>query len=277
MRHFATRGTAVVVAVLLLVGCTPSADQPADPAPAASSEAATSASRPAPPPRPGTGSCYRLRPDDAASPTSHRKPVPCRTAHTAVTFHVGRLDLRVRGRERNVDFPAVRARVADACATRLAGHVGGGGEALRLSMLTSVWFTPEPEEVDAGARWFRCDVVGLAGGGRLLPLPRDTRGLLGGTAGRGRFGLCGTAEPGSTGFARVPCQARHSWMAVAAVDLSGRDYPTAEQVADRMGALCRDEARARSSDPLDLTWSEERPTRAQWGAGRRYGICWVPA
>jgi hypothetical protein len=44
-----------------------------------------------------------------------------------------------------------------------------------------------------------------------------------------------------------------------------------------MGALCRDEARARSSDPLDLTWSEERPTRAQWGAGRRYGICWVPA
>lgn len=265
-----------MAALVALGACTPTGEQPEDLTPPASSES-TAAETPAPvPPRPDEGACHLLRPDDAASPTSEREPVPCRARHTAVTFHVGRLDLRVGGRERDVDSGVVRRRVADACAARLPRHVGGGAEALRLSMLTSVWFTPTSEEVDAGARWFRCDVVGLAGGGRLLPLPRDTSGLLGSTAGRGRFGMCGTAEPGSKGFARVPCQARHSWLAVAAVGLAGRDYPTAERVGARMEPICREEARARSDDPLDLTWSEERPTRAQWGDGRRFGICWVP-
>jgi hypothetical protein len=32
-----------------------------------------------------------------------------------------------------------------------------------------------------------------------------------------------------------------------------------------------------ADDPLDFTWSQESPTREQWDAGQRYGICWVPA
>ena len=32
----------------------------------------------------------------------------------------------------------------------------------------------------------------------------------------------------------------------------------------------------RAADPLDFTWSQESPTREQWDAGQRYGICWVP-
>ena len=51
----------------------------------------------------------------------------------------------------------------------------------------------------------------------------------------------------------------------------------AEAVADRMEGPCGDAARARAGDPLDFTWSQESPSREQWAAGQRYGICWVPA
>jgi hypothetical protein len=44
-----------------------------------------------------------------------------------------------------------------------------------------------------------------------------------------------------------------------------------------MDPVCRDVAADATDDPLDLTWSQESPTREQWDAGQRYGICWVPA
>jgi hypothetical protein len=46
-------------------------------------------------------------------------------------------------------------------------------------------------------------------------------------------------------------------------------------VAARMDQVCRDVA-ADATDDLDLVWSQESPTREQWDAGQRYGICWVP-
>lgn len=266
----------VVLTLALLLGCSPSSIGPDDPDSPGSEPVASDTASVPPPPRPPVGGCYRLRRGDAVSPTSGRRPVRCRTRHTSATFHVGRLDPSIGGRRRAVDARVVRARVARECATRLPRHLGGGVRALRLSMLTSVWFTPTVEESEAGARWFRCDVIALASSGRLLDLPRATRGLLATRAGRERFGMCGTAAPGSRAFERVACQSRHAWVAVAAVDLGGPGYPAPSRVAARMEPACREAARARSDDPLDLTWSEERPTRAQWRAGRRYGLCWVP-
>jgi hypothetical protein len=141
-------------------------------------------------------------------------------------------------------------------------------------MVQAVWFTPTVAEAATGADWFRCDVVALATAGRLALLPRSSKGMVGSSD---RFAMCGTASPDAASFARVPCSSPHSWVAVSTVPLAGKAYPSVAAASDQMESACRSAARSRADDPLDFTWSEERPSRAQWDAGRRYGICWVPA
>jgi len=227
-----------------------------------------------PDPRPARDACYRLTMDEAIAPVVSRPAVACRTRHTAQTFKLGRLDLHVDGRFRSADSPKVQARLASTCRTLLREHVGGSVEDLRLSMVRVVWFTPEFEDLEAGADWFRCDVVALAGPERLAALPRSSKGLV---ASSDRYAMCGTARPDDKDFARVPCSQDHSWVAVSTVDLPGESYPSAERAAQLMEPRCRDVAQARAEDSLDFTWSQERPTKEQWRAGQHYGICWTPA
>lgn len=215
--------------------------------------------------------------EQAVAPVVSGTDVPCAKRHTAQTFHVGRLPLLRGGHLLAVDSPDVQATVADACQDRLGDYAGGSAEQRRLSMVRAVWFTPSVEEATKGADWFRCDVVALAGGkasDALARLPRRAKGLVGASE---RYRMCGTASPDSKAFARVPCASKHSWVAVAAVDLPGKAYPSAAAAADVMDGRCRDAAQSRSGDPLDVTWSQERPSKAQWDAGQHYGICWAPS
>jgi hypothetical protein len=269
---------AVLVLTLLLAGCTDDGSSSSSPSSPSSSPSA-SATSPSPtavvsPERPAEDGCHRLSYDEAIAPVVAGTDVPCRQRHTSQTYQVGRLDLVSDGHLLAVDSPDVQDQVARRCTSLLGRHVGGSAEDLRLSMVQAVWFTPSVEEAASGADWYRCDVVALAGEGELLALPRSSRGMV---AASDRFAMCGTAEPGAASFERVPCGVGdHSWRAVATVDLPGSSYPTAAQAGARMESACRSAARGRADDPLDFTWSEERPTRAQWDAGQRYGICWVP-
>lgn len=272
----------VLLALLLVAGCTDSSTSPSSSSSSPSS-ASSSLSPSAPsstptavasPPRPARDGCHRLTYDEAISPVVAGTDVPCRQRHTSQTYKVGRLDLVRDGHLRAVDSPDVQAEVARTCTSLLGDHVGGSVEDRRLSMVQAVWFTPSVEDAAAGADWLRCDVVVLASAGELLPLPRSSRGLV---ASSDRFAMCGTAEPGAASFERVPCGVgRPSWRAISTVDLPGSSYPTAAEAGSRMESACRSAARARADDPLDFTWSEERPTEAQWESGQRYGICWVP-
>ena len=246
---------------LALAGCTDSSDS-ADSSPSASPSSPPSASSPSPtaavsPERPTKDGCHRLAYDEAISPVVAGTDVPCGQEHTSQTYKIGRLDLVEDGHLLAVDSPDVQTEVARTCTSLLGDHVGGS-----------------VEDAAAGADWFRCDVVVLATAGELLPLPRESRGLV---ASSDRFAMCSTAEPGAAAFERVPCGVgNHAWRAVSTVDLPGSAYPTAAQAGSRMESACRSAARAQADDPLDFTWSEERPTEAQWDAGQRYGICWVP-
>ncbi|QIK77394.1 hypothetical protein G7071_11770 [Nocardioides piscis] len=241
--------------------------------PSAAADTPTS-SAPAPPPRPARDGCHRLTLSQAVAPVVAGTDVPCRQKHTSETYKIGRLPLLVGGHLVAVDSPSVQSYVADTCRSTVGDHVGGSPEDLRLSMLQAVWFTPSVEEAALGADWFRCDVVALSGSGRLALLPRSTKGVL---ASSDRFAMCSTASPDSTTHKRVPCSARHSWTAIATVGLSGQSYPSARAASRQMDSACRSAARARAADPLDFSWSQERPSQEQWKAGQRYGICWAPA
>jgi hypothetical protein len=274
----------VLLLVLAASACQGGAEEPAgDAAPTteASPDAAAEDAEPAPPPfRPDTGACYRLSYDAAVAPTNESRPLPCRREHTAVTFHVGSLRTVVDGHLVAVDSERVRAQVAEECPRRLDGFLGGSEEDRRLSMLSTVWFSPTVEASDAGENWFRCDVVALAGPERLAPLGGNLRGVLGRPEGRDRYGVCGTADPDADDFQRVICSRPHTWRAVSTVGVpAGEDgsYPGAAAARSAGEGTCEDVGRAQADDPLDFTWGYEWPTAAQWADGQRYGLCWVPA
>lgn len=251
-----------LAAALLLGGCT--GDDGPDPESAPTSSASPSAeASPTPPPRPRDRSCYLLDHAAALAPTAGVDPVPCAARHTAMTYAVG----------------ALRAGVDPAreCTERFAGFVRGTAEDRRLSMLRPVWFTPTEEDLDAGADWYRCDVVALAGAERLAPLTGRLAGALDREQQRDTYAMCATSRPGAPGFERVVCSGRHSWRAVGTVPFTAKRYPGPARVRSAGDEPCRDAGAAASGGSLDYEWGYEWPSAAQWAAGQRYGICWVPA
>lgn len=288
-----TGAATLAVAVALgpaLVACSADEPAPADagrvsassapPATPAPVEPAEPSEPPEPVEPPPTATCYRLSYDDAVAPTSSAPAVRCASPHTAVTFDAGPLDTVVDGHLLAVDSERVQAEVAERCPAALGDFVGGGPDALRLSMLRSVWFTPSLEEADQGASWYRCDVVALAGAEQLADLTPPMRGVLGTEAGRERYGMCGTAEPGTPDFSRVLCSAEHTWRAVQVVDLGAGQgdaaYPGEDAARARGQEPCEAAGREAAEDPLDFSWGYEWPDADQWAAGQRHGLCWVP-
>lgn len=268
-----SRLAGALLAVLLLGGCTGD-DEPAG-SPTPSPTAAPSSAVP-PPDAPADRACYDLDHDDALSATSSASPVSCSASHTSMTFHVGEVDAVVDGHLLAIDSEHVQSQVASRCPALLPSFVGGSVEDRRLSMLRSVWFTPSLEDSDAGAQWFRCDVVALAAEGELAQLVGRLAGVLSRPAGRDRYGMCGTASPGSRDFARVICSARHSWRAIQVVPLRGSSYPGEARVREAGQQPCEDAGATVADEPLDYQWGYEWPTREQWDAGQTYGICWAP-
>lgn len=263
--------------LLALAGCAGGADDPETaPSPTETTATAQPSPAPEPPPAPDRDACYRMPYVEAVSPTTTAEPVPCRRTHTAQTFHVGTLDTVVGGHLLAVDSKRVQRQVAARCPDLLAGFVGGSEEQRRLSMLRPLWFTPSVDDSDAGARWFRCDLVALAGNEELLPVTGSLAGVLDTEAGRLRFGVCGTAEPGTPDFRRVVCARPHSWRAIRTVPLEGEGYPGEARARAAGEEPCRAAAEAVADDPLDYQWGYEWPSVEQWRAGHAWGLCWVP-
>jgi hypothetical protein len=269
----------LVVAVLALAACTSDEKKPsADPSPTPS---ATPLAAPAPPPpAPIVGACYRLSYDEAVAPTSEDSPAPCDKGHTTQTFAVDQLDLVTNGHLLAVDSETVRKQVANRCPAQLAAYVGATEEQLRLSLLRPVWFTPTIGQSDAGAAWYRCDVIAVSGDKKVAKIDHDISGALKKPEGRAEFALCGTAQPGTAAFTRVLCREDHSWRAISVIDLSKKSddgrYPGTNAVRDAGQTVCADAARAIASDALDYEWGYEWPTKDQWQAGQTYGRCWSP-
>lgn len=281
-----SRWLLVPVVALALAGCT--SDAPgatAGSSPTASASSASSSpsatATPAPPPEPPADeACYRLSYDEAVAPTTSDPPVPCRNGHTSQTYAVGRLDLVDNGHLLAVDSKAARTQVARRCPTRLSAYLGATRDQLRLSLLRPVWFTPTIEESDAGADWYRCDVIAVTGEQTLARFDGSLARVMAEPEGRDEFGMCGTAQPGTKEFRRVLCRDDHSWRAIDVVELTGKGkrdaYPGPDTVREAGQEPCAEAAREIASDPLDYEWGYEWPTKDQWQAGQTYGRCWSP-
>lgn len=254
-----------------LTACEADPSEPAEPEPAATQSPAAE-----PPAPPKAGACYSLPFEAAVAPTSEAEPVPCTAKHTSETVAVGTIDALVDGHLLAVDSDRVQAQVASACPKALTTYVGGSIERLRLSMIRPVWFTPTVEQSDAGADWYRCDAVLLAGTSSLAQLTTSLEGVLGRTGGRDRYAMCGTAAPDAKSFQRVLCSAKHSWRAIDVVVFREGAYPGEKKVRAAGRAQCEDAAADVAEDPLVFEWGYEWPTAEQWKMGQAFGRCWAP-
>lgn len=276
-----TRAGIVVVAAVavLLTACSGDDTGPAAP-PSTATASPTRTPTPGPaavPPRPAAGACYLLAYDEALAPTTDARPVRCRRPHTAVTYRVGTLDTLVDGHLLAVDAERVQEQVTTECPARFGAFLGATPAQLRLTSLRAVWFTPTLAQSDRGQDWFRCDVIALAGPERLARLEGPMEGVLRTPAGRARFGVCGTAEPGTARFERVICSRPHSWRAISTYDVRGPDYPGERALRRAAAERCQAAARGVAEDTLDYQWGYDWPTAEQWAGGQHYGLCWAPS
>jgi hypothetical protein len=283
------RAVAVLLAAVLLAlaGCTgpdgggdagPTETAPTETAPTETAPAEVETTEaPSPAPVPPERACYLLTFDQALAPVTRAKPRSCDQPHTLRTISSGRVGDLVKGKVGPIDSPRVQRAVAAECPRRLAEFLGGPEQALRLSMFRPVWFTPTLAQADRGQDWYRCDVIALAAEGTLASLTGRLERLLGRLGWKDQYGLCGTAEPGTSGFEHVSCARRHAWRALSTVPITAERYPGPVAVQALGEEPCTATARAVAQDPLDFRWGYEWPTLEQWRAGKRYGVCWAPA
>jgi hypothetical protein len=265
-----------LVGTLALAGCS-SDDEPAEEPSETPSESATSEAPP--PPTPKTGACYRLSVDDAQAASANAEPVPCQRPHTARTAFVGKVS-RLAGGDATPDDPAVARRLSADCRQRGLTFLGGDAVTQNLSRFVTVGFVPTAAEIDAGAEWYRCDVVAFGNGERLLQLPFERRlaGILDQGNALDTFGTCGTAAPGADDFERVACSLPHSWRALTTIRVADSDrYPGAAEVRRSGDEECADYVEDQAGSTTEIQYGWEWPTRAQWDAGQRFGFCWAPA
>lgn len=230
---------------------------------------------PVPAPAPPVGACYNLTVADGLELSTGAAAVPCGHRHTSVTVAVSRLKQPADGSPLPLESVSAQRRIAKSCKAKVDAHVGGSRESRRLSRVQAVWFSPSASEAETGARWYRCDLVIAGDPTNFAALPRKTRGLLNGDGAR-RYGTCGTAAPGATEFRRVSCSRPHTWRARASINLPAGSKYLSKKAGAGADAACRDIEAQRAVTATRLRWSFEWPTKAQWAAGQRYGLCWTP-
>lgn len=223
--------------------------------------------------RPKLGACRLLTPADIDETSNAAPTVDCSTKHTAETFAVGTFPAGV-GEE--IDDPALGAHVFEVCERKFRTFLGGNESLVMRAMVTWAWFRPTAEQWDAGARWWRCDVVG--GGGEsteLVSLPETAAGLLLGRP-DDRWMVC-VNGPSVADSVKIPCSREHTWRAVTTIVLGDPTdpYPGDRLVEVRTRDYCSGSVGAWLNYPVDydygFTWFHE----AEWEAGNRRSICWA--
>jgi Septum formation len=224
---------------------------------------------------PELGACRVLAPDDITQHTNDTETVPCTEKHTAETFAVGSFPTDV-AKSAELGDPRLGRYIYETCSDRFQRFLGGDESTVMRSMLTWAWFRPSQDEWDAGARWYRCDVVGGADDAEeLRTLPTTAKGLLGGPP-NDTWMTCAVGETVS-GSEKVPCSQPHNWRAVTTIKVGGEqdDYPGDRVVEARTRDYCSDSVGAWMNYPVDYEFGYTYFRQAEWKAGNRRSICWA--
>ena len=268
---------AALVAVILGAGCTavePEAEEPSD---SPSSPTKTTSPPPPPPAPPKVGECRKLTYDDISRFSNDDEPRSCKRYHSGYTFAVTELPGDVAFDGVTIDNDAVQRAAADSCQDAYAEFIGGSFRTRTLARLSVTYFVPEQRGFDLGARWVRCDVVGLQNETTLAPLPRALEGILDDPDTLDEYGVCSKGEPGSTGFRLVMCRANHDYRAIEAIRLGEvkEPFPGEAVAGDEGRDQCEEIIEARLGVGGGYTFGWTYPSADDWSNGQRFGYCWL--
>jgi len=223
---------------------------------------------------PEVGACRMITPGDVELPSNATKTVPCTEPHTAETFLVDELpDDLVKS---DYEDPALGAFAYETCSKAFMTFTGGDDSQVMRAVVSWAWFRPSRPAWEAGARWYRCDIVG--GGPQsasYVLLPDDSSQLLYGRP-TDEWLACATGDKFS-GSTKVPCSAKHDWRAVTTIKLGEPDdpYPGDKVSETKTRDYCSDSVGAWLGYPVEYdfayTWFHE----AEWEAGNRRSVCWA--
>jgi hypothetical protein len=223
---------------------------------------------------PNIGACRMLSPDDVAAPSNATETVPCSRAHTAETYAAGPLPGRFA--QASYDDPDLAAYAYRTCSRRFIRFTGADESLAMRTILSWAWFRPSQAAWDAGARWYRCDVIG--GGDQTrqyVDLPAETKGLLLGRP-DDTWMVCAQGATVS-GSVKVPCSDKHDWRAVTTIVLGepGDAYPGDSVVQVRTRDFCSKSVGAFLDYPVDYDFGYSWFHRSEWQAGNRRSVCWA--
>jgi hypothetical protein len=252
----ARRIVPLVLASLALSGCLPSR-----------SDAGTTEA-------PDVGACRVLTTDDVTQPSNESRTVPCDQPHTAQTYAVESLPDRFA--DASYDDPDVAAYAYRTCSRGFIEFTGADESLAMRTILSWAWYRPGKDAWGAGARWYRCDVIGGGDQSRtLVDLPTTTKGLLLGRP-KDAWMVCAQGATVS-GSVKVPCSERHNWRAVTTIVLgdAGTAYPGDHAVQIRTRDFCSKSVGAWLDYPVDYDFGYSWFHRAEWDAGNRRSVCWA--
>ena len=254
-------------ALLALAGCTKAAgqDSAGDDPPGTSRTAA---------PAPEVGACRVLEPSDIAAKSNSTKPVPCAAKHTAETYLVG--TFRGKLAKAAYDDPQLAARTYQTCSKAFKKFTGADDSLVLRSVLSWASFRPTEQDWSAGARWYRCDVVGGTDRSTsLVTLPKTAKGVLLGIPGD-RWIACVDGSS-VTGAPYVPCTQPHEWRAATTIVVGqAKDrYPGDRLVEVQTRDYCSDSVGAWMNYPTKYKYAYTWVHRAEWQAGNRRSIRWA--
>jgi hypothetical protein len=223
---------------------------------------------------PDLGACRLLSAADVAQPSNATKPVTCDQPHTAQTYAVGPMPPQFAASPyADADVASYAYRV---CSEKFLRFTGADQSLAMRTILSWAWFRPTEAAWKAGARWYRCDVVG--GGGQTrgyVDLPTRTKGLL---LGRPKDEWLVCAQGASvSGSVKVPCSQKHDWRAVTTIVLGAASdpYPGDRVVQFRTRDYCSKSVSAWLDYPVDYDYGYSWFHEAEWNAGNRRSVCWA--
>ena len=258
---------AALLALPALSGCTPAESQQksGDASPDVKAQVVKA---------PEIGACRVLQPSDLAEASDSTETVPCKQPHDAETFAVGPFKGRLA--DAGYDDPRLGAHVYDVCSKAFMRFTGADESLTLRSVVSWAWFRPTEAEWAAGARWFRCDVVGGTDrSAELVDLPRTAKGVLLGIPGDRWMACVKGADVNAV--PPVPCTEPHDWRAVTTIVVGQEKdkYPGDRLVEVQSRDYCSDSVGAWMNYPIDYKYAYTWFHKADWELGNRRSICWA--
>ena len=259
------------VVLLALSACTAAdTDAPAGPGQALPQDADRTVTIEAPEP----GTCRLLEPAAIAAASDDTATVPCSEPHNAETFLVAPFKGELEDAEH--DDERLGKHVYERCNRGFMKFTGANESLALRTVLSWGWWRPTEEEWEAGARWYRCDVVGGTDqSAELAELPRTAKGVLLGIPGD-RWMAC-VRGPEVSGVPPVPCTEPHDWRAVTTIVVGKDDekYPGDRVVEVLSRDYCSNSVGAWMNYPIDYEYGYTWFHKAEWETGNRRSICWA--